>query len=201
MASQTEICNIALSLIGNRRIEQMADSNVRARECTTHYEQARREVLEAHPWKRANARIQQAADATAPAFGYSSRYALPPDALAIISIEKDLPWEIEGDFIETDADGPLNIKYTKDLTDTSKFSALMVEAFSHKLAARIAKKLIEQPSVVTEQLALFDHVIAKAKNRDGKGRSPTLIKPSTWHDARLRGIHFHRADISTAGTR
>jgi len=195
MATQTEICNIALSLIGNRRIEQMADSNVRARACTTHYEQARLEMLEAHPWKRANSRIQQTKDATDPVFGFGSRYALPPDYITIVDIGKNLPWEIEGDFIETDADSPLNIKYTKNLTDTSKFSALMIEAFAHKLAARIAKKLVEQPSVVTEQLALFDHVIAKAKKIDGRGRSTTLIKPGTWHNSRFRGLHFDRATI------
>lgn len=195
MASKTDIYNMALALIGDRRIELPTDSNVRARTCTTFYEAARKEVLEAHTWKRAQDQVQIAADATDPSFGYPLRYPLPPDFINVVSIGVDLAWEVRKDHIHTHASAPLDLLYVFDLTDISKFSAKMIEAFSHKLAARISKKLTEDKRVATEQNAMFDKVIAEAAKKDGRGRSLTAVKPGTWHNARLRSVRFLRGTI------
>lgn len=51
MASEIEICNIALSRIGNSRsINSMTEASKEANQCSLHYEQCRDAVLSDFPW-------------------------------------------------------------------------------------------------------------------------------------------------------
>jgi hypothetical protein len=69
MASETSICNSALTRIGAARITSLTDDSKQARACTASYALMRDEVLRSHPWNSAISRASVASLADAPAFG------------------------------------------------------------------------------------------------------------------------------------
>lgn len=82
MATVIGICNTALSRLGiDQAIEDLNDSNARARACRLHYDQCRQQVLQDFPWNFARGVVALAELSTdpPPGFGYSYRY--PTDCL------------------------------------------------------------------------------------------------------------------------
>ena len=111
------IYNEALGEIGAAEIEDSAASRALPPNliCVKYYDQARDEVLSCHPWNEAMTQVIVLEDTTEPIFGYDARYSKPSGALRIISTDDSngadtrnnasnvFPWEIQGDFIFSDA--------------------------------------------------------------------------------------------------
>jgi len=110
------IYNLALGYIGEYYVED--DSATETKQyiaCNRYYEQARDEVLVAHPWNEAKRRIIIAQEADNLIFGYDERYAIPSDCLRVLSVNDSVgadvsnnaagidAWEVEGDYILSDA--------------------------------------------------------------------------------------------------
>ena len=97
MASETSICNSALTRIGAARITSLTDDSKQARACTASYALMRDEVLRSHPWNSAISRASVASLADAPAFGYDNQFQLPADCLRMLEVyDSRLPWVVEG---------------------------------------------------------------------------------------------------------
>ena len=69
MASEVDICNIALSNLGERPITARNDQNQRARACDNRFNDVRDLVLRSHVWNCALKREQLTSSATAPSLG------------------------------------------------------------------------------------------------------------------------------------
>lgn len=109
--------NEALGEVGAAEIEDSAPSRALPPNqiCVKYYEQARDEVLSCHPWNEAMVQVIILEDTTEPTFGYDARYSLPSGQLRIISVDSStgadvrnnasnvFPWEIQGDYIFSDA--------------------------------------------------------------------------------------------------
>jgi len=166
MASVVQICNMALSHIGSEaRVSSISppDGSVEAGYCATFYDQARTEMLEPGNWAFALKRssppeVVNASDAWAYA------YSRPSDALRVLRVlrpsvavtvfTQDLqryphtddrdgaPFDLEGQIIyanEPDA----TIVYTRDITDSTKFTASFTAALSYLLASYLAGPIIK----------------------------------------------------------
>ncbi len=71
MSSVVDICNRALSKAHvSARIGSLDAKTTEARQCKLHYATCRDDALSLHPWSFARKRIEIAADATPPEFGY-----------------------------------------------------------------------------------------------------------------------------------
>jgi len=110
------IYNLALGYIGEYYVDD--DSSTTTQQyiaCNRYYEQARDEVLVSHPWNEAKRRVIIAQEADDPIFGYDERYAIPSDCLRVLSVNDSIgadvsnhqenidAWEVEGDYILSDA--------------------------------------------------------------------------------------------------
>ena len=84
------IWNMALDLLREQPLAAITDEKATAKWLTRNYDQQRDYLLERLPWKFALDRDEIAADATAPAWGWSYRYLLPTDALRIMT-ELNIP--------------------------------------------------------------------------------------------------------------
>src|SRR5687767_13639748 len=148
MASQVEIVNGALTILGSGRIISIDDDVKQAREAKAIYELRRDALFAAHNWNFAKARSRMSADADAPSFQYSLQYTLPSDCLRVIMLNDfyvgaDLTdyrgspveeYTIEGRKVLTSWAAPLSIVYVKRVTDTTQFDAAFTWAFSADLA-------------------------------------------------------------------
>src|SRR5210317_2378918 len=117
MSSVVQICNIALTNVGETKIAALNEENERARVVNLRYEDCRDSVLRSHPWNCAVHRVELSADVTAPAWGYAKRFALPADCLRVLDIENYFEeYEVEGRYILTDSTA-VKLKYIKKITD------------------------------------------------------------------------------------
>lgn len=82
MPSVVEICNMALSRIGNsQRINALTEASIQAEQCSLFYEQTRDLVLRDKPWPFATKFAVLAEVSTNPDPVYQHSYAFPDDCL------------------------------------------------------------------------------------------------------------------------
>jgi len=178
MASEVDICNLALAHIGNKAIIlSLTEGSAEADHCKRFYPIARDTVLEMHRWNFATKRADLAAlTETVPAWQYA--YAVPSDSIKNISVlkpestddEDTQPYTIEAlddgsGVIYTNVEQAVLI-YTRRVTDTTKFTQLAVNAISRLLAAYIAGPITKDPDVVKQQYAAFNTENGWAKASD-----------------------------------
>jgi hypothetical protein len=145
MASQTDICNIALQKLGAGKIVSISEDSRIARSCLTAYTHCLEKELRTHPWRFAIQRASLAEDATPPDWGKAASYELPTDFLRLLSPYpedniNDLDYEIEGRKIYSDEGSPLYIRYIARTTDPN----LMDAAFRDVLACSMADQMCEE---------------------------------------------------------
>jgi len=152
MASETDICNMALGLIGDKRIEKYGDDDLpRGKYCKLFYPQARDEVLVSSgvEWRCAWSRKGPLAAVTdQPTFGWDYAYQVPtnPVCLRILGLVDgedsndellEVEWKREGDYILTNED-ECYVLYVSQMEDSGKFPPLLVQAIQYNLAAKLS---------------------------------------------------------------
>jgi hypothetical protein len=198
MTSIVQICNIALSNIGEQRISALTDNTERARLCNLRFEDCRDAVLRSYPWKCAVARSALASTTTAPAWGFAFQYVLPSDCLRVLDIEEfNQPYEIEGKFIVTDATS-VKLKYIQRVEDPNQFDSLLIQAVALKLASELAESVSGRADLRDRMLSKYLQVISEARGVDATERSmPEELTADLFINSRIVGSEFRRAKFSS----
>jgi hypothetical protein len=183
MASDVDICNLALNLLGAESIQNISppDDNDRAKACAAFFPQSRDAVLRAHEWRFAIRRQELNKDTPPnPISGYAYQYVLPTDpyCLRVLDLNDDdtLDWVVEGRRLLTD-ESTAKIKYVSRVTDTGYFDPLFVDALAARLAMDLSMVITKSQKVLQAMATLYDYRIAEAKAmnviEDGKAEEPT----------------------------
>lgn len=206
MASETEICNMALGRIGSKRINDFTDTNEGNNEiiqCRLHYEQTRDALLRSHWWRFARTRVQLSANTTAPDFEYSTAFDLPNDFLR----EWLPPWEdnseisgrtrnsysLEGKQLLSN-ETTMRLRYVKKVTDVTEFDPLFVEVLILQLALKMVLPLSQDKSLYSGLhgelwgLPGVPGLMSRVRLMDKQEtRTVGQNETSTWNDSRLAG--------------
>jgi hypothetical protein len=158
MASAVVIANLALSHLGaDATVASLdpPDGSVEAEHCAQFFDVARDVLLEMHNWSFATTRVSLAATSTTYS-GWTYAYALPGDCLRVLTVFSNGYTDDEDgstDFqIEADANGNKVIlsneilasaRFTRRVTDTTRFSPLFTDALTWLLAAYVAGPLLK----------------------------------------------------------
>ncbi|MCO7511795.1 hypothetical protein NJH77_21325 [Serratia fonticola] len=153
MASVIQICNVALSRLGNSRvIASLTEKSKEAAACSLFYEDCRDAVLADFPWGFAMKRLALAElDITQPDWQFSYRYPTdcmrleeiyPPDGARYTTPEFRVPFETGA---EEDGAGRLIltnlpnawIRYVSRITDPNMYGPEFRDALSWRIAAEI----------------------------------------------------------------
>lgn len=201
VASEVDIANRALSKLGDARITALTDDTKGARAMNHRFDFLRDEMQASYPWRFCMEITSLAADSTAPAWGYSTRYLLPSDCLRLITLgdysinvgtlgvqyrvggdyhPADASFEVFGDYIHTDLSAPLKITYIKQITDTGKFPDVFVEAFASRLAYDAAEELTQSASKKRDAAADLKEALREARRIDALQRPPGRRMPGRW---------------------
>jgi hypothetical protein len=170
MASPTDIANLALSLIGEGEIADIADtSDEISRVCGANFAQARDECLAMARWSFAKGQGVLTKLIDAPLFEWNAAFELPVDFIRLCKIAGEDAWEPREYFdvqgrkllVELDDDTvtTLNIEYVRREEDPTLFSPLFVESVSYKLAHKIARKLTGSDVRGREIMKEFEQVV------------------------------------------
>lgn len=155
MASDVEIVNRALQLLGAARVIALTDDSVSARAMNNAYSPVRMAALRAHPWNFATKRASLAASATAPIFGPARAFPLPTGFVRLLARDQadelnTKDWKIEqhagAKAILTDDSAPLEVRYTADVTDAELMDPLFREVLSHDLALACCEEITQSNS-------------------------------------------------------
>ena len=193
MASETDICNIALSNLGERPINDRADENQRARACDNRFDDVRDLVLRSHIWNCALKREGPLpSSATVPSWGYDYAYPKPAEMLRLIAVkESEHAFKIEGDNIVTDS-STLNILYIERVTDTAKYDSLLVQAIALRLATEIGQDLTGKTELKENLMRKYREVLSEARSADAAEGTPQKIESDLWLQSRYTGIDSWR---------
>lgn len=159
MSSAVEICNLALAHLGDSATVASIDppeGSAQAEHCATWYPIARDNLLELHDWAFASVRVALA-QLDNPFTQWQYAYARPSDAVRIIDVlAADATADYSAgnpDFVtESDSNGNQLIltnqpdalaRYTRIVTDTSKFSPLFRDTLGWYLASYLAGPVLK----------------------------------------------------------
>lgn len=180
MASDVEIVNNALSLLGDNPIVSLDDDNVRARIANTMYGPTRDAVLRAHPWNCAITRAALPLISNAPLYGFSNQYQLPTDpyCLRVLSLNEVQEYGDPGDVFKIEGrqlltnEGTANIRYIARITDPNQYDTLLYECLSARLAAKLCYPVTGSTSLAQAMIALYEGFLKEARTINGQEGSP-----------------------------
>jgi len=187
MASEVDICNLALAHLGDNATIASIDppeGSAQAEHCARFYPVARDALLELHDWKFATRRAALA-ELDVDSWNWVYAYAQPSGVLrllAVLPITASPEAESQPYDTENTGDGtPLiltnledaTLRYTALVTDTTKFSPLFVDALAWLLASYLAGPVLKGDAGKAEAkacYATFRAVLAQATTSDANQR-------------------------------
>lgn len=187
VTSVTQIQNSALIKLGAEQINDEDDANKRARLVKEQYPKVRDDLLRAHPWRFAVARVALTPISPKPDnfFDFDYVFQLPSDCLRPIGnnlCDTD-PWAVEDRYFVCDQATVILI-YIKQVTNVSKFDDNFCEVLAWCLAADIAYALTQ--NVAREQSAQGsrDKALMTARSFNAQQGSPPRVSADGFVRAR-----------------
>mgnify|MGYP000489315712 FL=1 len=163
MASIVGICNGALNQLGATTILSLSEDSKNARLCNSRYTQVRDALFRTHPWNCLQKRLQIAADATAPAWGFKFAYTLPADCLRLLKIlDYDSNYKVEGRKVLSNTE-TMKILYVARVTDPNEYDELLRETLSASLSADIAFAVTSNNTTSQNMYQLYQEKLRDAR--------------------------------------
>lgn len=187
--SKTEVCNLALTQVGDMRITAYEDEDdLNARICRDNYDQCRDQLLRAALWSFATTRATLAAYGSTPAFGEDYQYVLPADFLRMISLNDIYAQAMPEDFriemidntkvLVTDED-TANIRYIYRNDTPATYDAIFVRALATTLAANMAYTITGDARLAEMLYVKAERETAKAMHENANESKQTIKSITT----------------------
>jgi len=184
MSSNVEICNIALSRIGDTLITDLNENSKQARTCKLLYEPERDLLLHSHYWNFAMKRKSLAQLSEAPDFEYDYQYQLPTDYLRDRELyESTANYVIEGDRLLINED-VVYLKYIARITDPNKFNPAFLICLALKMGAELSIRLADSKTLKKLTLQEYLMQIREAYRLNAiEGNPPEDMDDTDWQSA------------------
>ena len=189
--SKVELANIALQMIGSKRIASFAEDSREARAVATVYDDIRDEVLAEHPWSFAQKRAVLATLADAPVFTEDRMrvvYAKPNDLVRLnFMSDPSAVVKVEQNGILSDT---LNLKilYTYRNDDPTTYFAKFTMAMATRLAAELCFHLSESAAKSEKVLEAYETIrLPRAVAEDSQQSTPVQPMQDEWTWYRIYG--------------
>lgn len=201
MASQVDIANYALNLLGASNISSFDENSKAGRLVNQFYEGTRDSVFRSHPWNCLIRRAELPRETETPEFGYAYQYALPtnPFCLRVLEFSNGTlsypqdnmvsnsggpVFAIEGRKLLTD-EGTVKIKYVAKITDPQEYDVSLIQVIAARLAANIGYAITGSNSIVQMMYAKYDEEIKEARLNDATEGAPQRLEASDFIESRL----------------
>ena len=203
MANAVDICNLALSQLGERGdivALDPPDGSIYAAECSNYYPIALRKLLEEYDWSfmQTRARLNKLASFDSELYGYKNAYALPSDCVRVVRVSEanekqtmcplstELPRNYEIQYSKTtgsrilltDVDNAI-VQYTLYRDVPALFPTYFIEALVLGLAVYLVGPLKRSdPAATTAQnlRQAYEQALSKAKTADAQNSKRRYFK-------------------------
>lgn len=187
MASDVQICNVALIKIGQPSILSLTEDSLEARSCNLLYNDIRQEVLRSHLWNFAIKRVELAQSTDTPVFGYNYKYALPSDCLRVLRMDPEgdsIEFKIEDGYLLTN-ESQVYIRYVSNVTDPNKFDSSFRETLSTRLAAELAIVVTNDIDKANYYMNMYEIKLGQSTGIGSQEGTPEQITADLWIESRL----------------
>lgn len=161
MASQLEITNHALDLLGETSISDINATTEPAEKLLGAWDATRDRALRSHLWHFSIRRRSLAADATAPVWGFTKAYTIDGDVVRVVQVDQYFPgvvlsdlvgsdtsaYRIEGGKILTDIAAPLKVRWVLNSIDVGAWDPCFAVVMACNLADRLSTRVTGSESV------------------------------------------------------
>lgn len=174
MASDVDICNSALNMIGASNIISLTEDSRAARVCNQRYAFVRDAVMRAHPWNCLVTRTSLAADSDTPAFEFDYQHTLPTDPYCLRVLrpqDPDTVFRVEGRKIISSTT-PFKMIYVARVTDPNEYDQLLIESIAARLAADVSYALVNSASLSQMLMAMYESKLSEARFVDATEGTP-----------------------------
>lgn len=203
MASQVDIANLALSILGKPSIASFLDNSNAARVINIEYDLIRRALLTGRAtWRFSVKRASLPVLTTAPVSGpYTQQYAMPTDCLRVLMAGDTFPgldlsdyllgptdagYEVEGRNILCDYGAPLSLQYIYDVTDTTQFDAWFCVYLAAELAWTCCERLTGSDAKQEAANKRRQDALTQAASSNALVNTPKKNADDTWVAARMQ---------------
>lgn len=169
MASQVDICNRALTLLGANLITSMTQGIEEARRCNANYTTALEELLEEFNWPWATFPGTLSPLSSTPDFSWGYQYQLPtsPKFIRRIKVmdagENDIDFEIQGDKLLCNEDEAVCLEYIGYVDNPLIMPPKVREALAYKIASILAYPLTKSRTLQADMVLLYRDALKAAK--------------------------------------
>jgi hypothetical protein len=192
MPTTTDICNIALSVIGSSLVtsQELHDKSTEvARLCHANYSIARDSILESRAWAFATKReILTCANPKSPeSKELPYKYVLPPECLRVLrAYDQYTKWAVEGKNLYSEVANGAPITYIQRIEDPSYYPYQLLYAIAYKLASILVVPLSGKVSLIDKFSSLSMLYVNDASGSDGTQAKREETTASTLIDARYQ---------------
>jgi hypothetical protein len=203
MASQVDVCDLCLSILGKPTIASLTDNSNAARVLNVEYDLVRRALLTGRAtWRFSVKRTSLAVSAMAPASGpFTQQYPLPGDCLRVLLAGNTYPgldlsdyrlgptdagYSVEGRNILCDYGSPLSLMYVSDVTDTTQFDPWFVVYFASELAYSCCERLTGSDSKQQAAKMRRDNALIQAAASNALVNTPQFPADDTYIASRMQ---------------
>ncbi len=196
MANEVQIVNLALSWMGQNRINSLTDKQNEAVVMNDNYALSRDKTLSDVAWTFALRRETLAPIAAKPAFGPQNQFLIPSDVLRVHRVYRpnsnlqaaDLQnarWVREGQHILA-VEATVWAIFIVRVDDPTKFSPQFVHALAARLAADTAVTFTESLKLEEKMEARYEAKLDDAAYADGSQGRTEVVKSTKLTGARTR---------------
>ena len=179
---KTGIANLALSNLGEARIQNLTEDSSRARACSARIEAVIETVLRMNVWNSALER-KLLTQIDTPIFGWNYTYQLPSDCIKVVEVEPVSRFQVEKKNILSN-ETSLYLLYVATPTDINNLDSLLSEAIAMKLAVEIAETLTSKEGLKNEMTQKYFIALQEARSANSRDKTPDHRERSSWLDAK-----------------
>ena len=179
---KTGIANLALSNLGEARIQSLTENSSRARACSARIDGVLETVLRMAVWNSALER-KLLTQIDAPLFGWNYTYQLPSDCIKVVEVEPVSKFHVEKRNILSN-ETTLYLLYIATPTDTNNLDSLLAEAIAMKLAVEVAETLTSKEGLKQEMAQKYFLALQEARSANSRDKTPEHRERSSWLDAK-----------------
>ena len=194
MASEVEICNSALNMLGGSNITSLTEDSKNARLSNQRYESVRDGIFRSHTWNCLIKRVELAQDTDTPTHEYTYQYTLPSDCLRVLKIgghhdgtssdlDAGMKFKIEQRKLLTD-EATIYLIYISKVTDPTEYDTLLIEAIASKLAAELCYAITSSTSLAGQMYELYNEKLREARFVDATEGTSENLDSSTFINSR-----------------
>lgn len=199
MSSVVDICNLALSWLGEKPIISLDDEGDAAALCKANYAPLRDAVLESAEWTFATKRLRLTPisenDPVWADFG-GSRFQIPPEVLRVIGVFQDVEMQPWSRLIHEQEDKMIIVRQVRTsifirgivrVEDPNKFTPSFEQALAERMAWEMSIPVTNSPQIEQGKGQKYGIKVTDATALNGMNQTSKQVRASWLNRARNRG--------------